>query len=262
MRTTIDGPTMIGRPIIRVASVTSTMDLADALARRGASSGTIVLADHQTAGRGRAGRTWEAQPGESLLLSVIHRTEHDPAMLGALSPLLGLAIASAVDPWLPGIARVKWPNDVLIGARKLAGVLVNSRLKPGQPGAGLVIGIGINVANTATSLPPNATSLAIETGEDIALESVLEAMLSELSRLLARFEAEDTSPLVSELETRLAFTGEWVTVEDANRSLSGFFRGVDRDGALLLETVDSGTLRIVAGDLTRGPRPTTATPPA
>jgi BirA family biotin operon repressor/biotin-[acetyl-CoA-carboxylase] ligase len=160
-----------------------------------------------------------------------------------------------VDAWLPGVARVKWPNDVLIGERKLAGVLVTSRLQPGQPGAGLVIGVGVNVSNDPSSLPQTATSLGIETGAIIALDTVLDSLLSELSILLARFESDDTGALLHELDARLAFTGEWVSVHDAGRSLSGIVRGIDRDGALLLDTGDGHSHRIVAGDLTRGPRP-------
>lgn len=229
------------------------MDLAAALAARGAPSGTVVVAGYQEAGRGRAGRSWHAAPGESLLMSLVYRTPVPAASLGVLSPMLGLAVARSLDAWLPGAAQVKWPNDVLVRDRKVAGILVTARA--GSPGeTSLVIGIGLNVGSDAGSLPPGATSLALETGSNVQLEPVMNTVLASLSSLLPQVERGEIDPLLTALHRRLAFIGERVTVEEGGAVVAGTLRGVDRDGALLLESDSSAIQRIVAGDVVRGPR--------
>jgi BirA family biotin operon repressor/biotin-[acetyl-CoA-carboxylase] ligase len=174
--------------------------------------------------------------------------------LGVLSPLLGLAVSRAIDTRVPGVTRVKWPNDVLVRERKLAGILVASRISSGQPGATLIVGLGLNVAQAADDLPPNATSLAMETGAPPPLDTVLDEILDELSMILDHVDREDLGPLMTELASRLAYVGELVSIQDAGRTVTGRLRGIDRDGALLLDTDDDQPHRVVAGDLTRGPR--------
>jgi BirA family transcriptional regulator, biotin operon repressor / biotin---[acetyl-CoA-carboxylase] ligase len=244
----------IGRPLIRVAETTSTMDLAMQFALRGASSGTVVLAGHQTSGRGRSGRAWDAPPWSSLLLSIISHSARDPRSLGLLSLLLGVAVADTVHAMTGQAPSIKWPNDVLVNGRKIAGILVLNKALPGLNGPCLITGIGLNVNTSASDLPETGTSLAIETGHAPGLDDVLGILLANLSEIVDRFERDDTAQLMARVNHLLAYRGELVFVEDGARVLEGRIQGVDFLGALILETTAGETLRVVAGELTRGPR--------
>ena len=127
--------------------VGSTMDVAHALGERGAASGTVVLADEQTAGRGRHGRAWLSARGRGIWLTVVERPS-SPAALEVLSLRVGLAAARALDAFAPGPVRVKWPNDLFVGRGKLAGILVEARWR-GDRVDWIAIGVGVNVATPA-----------------------------------------------------------------------------------------------------------------
>lgn len=244
---------IVGRPLIRLAETGSTMDLASRLADEGAPAGTTVLADRQTAGRGRAGRIWTTAPGTSILMSFVADTQRDQGDLGALSLLLGLAVARTVEAFTGSATAIKWPNDVLVNGRKIAGILVTSRVIRGRPGHCLVAGIGLNVNEDSADLPETGTSLAIVTGATHALDDVLKVLLANLTEAMERFEAGDTADRRRAIEDRLAFQGERVRVDDGGRIVAGILRGVSRAGLLELQ-LDSGELvSIASGDLTRGP---------
>lgn len=248
------GHVSIGRPVIRVSETGSTMDLAAGLADRGASSGTVVLAGHQTAGRGRAGREWRDEPWSSILMSFLHVSSRPQSSLGLLAPAVGLAVAKAIEPWLAGAPSVKWPNDVLIGDRKIAGVLTSVRLRP-DGCTRVICGIGLNVRNEPDTLPKTATSLVIESGREIDLQSVFDSLIEELSGIVTRFENGDDDRIAADLTDRLAWRGQPVAVADADRTHAGILDRIARDGSLILVDDRDSPLRIVAGDLTRGPRP-------
>jgi BirA family biotin operon repressor/biotin-[acetyl-CoA-carboxylase] ligase len=125
------------------AEVSSTMDVAHAAAARGAPAGTVVLADAQTAGRGRGGRRWASQAGGGIWLTLVERPT-DPSAIEVLSLRLGLGAAAAVEPFAEESVRLKWPNDLYLGERKLAGVLVEARWRDGRP-EWVAIGFGMNV---------------------------------------------------------------------------------------------------------------------
>ena len=246
----------VGRPLIRVAETSSTMDLASSLAASGAPSGTAVLAGHQTEGRGRSGRTWNAEPWSSILLSFIVRTRHDLLAIGALSPLIGLAVAETVEECSNHPALVKWPNDVLVGERKIAGILIVTRSQPhaGATTPCLIAGIGLNVNLSRDHLPDTATSLAHETGQSQVPGDVLDVLFGKLSDTVTRFETGDTGNLWNRLESRIACQDEWVRIEDGPRVLQGYLRGIARDGSLRIDPGTGDEIQVVAGDLTRGPR--------
>jgi BirA family transcriptional regulator, biotin operon repressor / biotin---[acetyl-CoA-carboxylase] ligase len=239
---------MIGRPVIRLDSVSSTQDVAFLLAERGASEGTVVLTRHQRAGRGRAGRAWTDQPGDALLFSVILRPQISPGRLAPFSILLADAIAETIGSRYGLDAEVKWPNDVLINGRKLSGVLIQSR------NGVAVAGIGINVRAPETRLPQGATSLFIETRRHQDADALLAALLSAIDARYADTLSGDMGEAIRRINARLYLRGEQVTIKDGAWERRGQVVRVRDDGALLLKTGHSDEV-IVSGEMVRGPRP-------
>lgn len=162
---------------------TNTVLLAEAAA--GAPDGTVVVADHQRAGRGRLGRTWDAAAGSALLVSVLVRHGFEPEVVPVLTLVAGHEMAAAVADLCAADVDLKWPNDLRLGGRKLGGVLVEARSD--APGA-LVIGVGVNV--TRGALPPEVAATAVslaEAGHEIARADLLAAFLGRLEARLAAF---------------------------------------------------------------------------
>mgnify|MGYP001028187748 CR=1 FL=1 len=244
---------MPGWNIVRIASVTSTMDEIDALAEAGAPDRTVVVAEEQTAGRGRAGRQWTAPAGSGLFLSILYRPALEPALLGPLPLIVGSAVADAIEIAFGIDCRLKWPNDILGSSGKLGGILVTSKLAEGRLRF-VSIGVGINCTATKGDLPPGGASILSEFGKRIAPSDVLPVLLDQVDRRLAEFERAHGRPELDNWLARAAFLGEVVAIIDQGRRREGRFVGVDADGALLLENADGVRVRIVSGDLTRGPR--------
>ncbi len=219
---------MIGTPRVHLRVTGSTNERARELAAAGAPHGTLVTADEQTSGRGRQGRTWSAPPGSALLMSLVVRE---------LEPTLPLAAAVAICRALPADCRIKWPNDVWVERRKLAGILVEGRPQQGWA----VLGIGLNVSATEfpAELAGRATSLRLE-GIELATEDVLARVLVSLDELFAT-----PSPEVLTAWAELdALSGEHVRWEGGE----GTARGIDEEGSLLVETA-GGTERLRAGEV-------------
>jgi len=235
-----------------VASTGSTN--ADLLAR-GGPEGQVLVAEEQTAGRGRAGRAWVSVPGASLTFSVLLRPASvPPALRGWLPLLTGVAVAAAVRS-VAGVAAVlKWPNDVLVGDRKLAGILAEQ--SPADDA--VVVGVGLNVATPEDALPvsPNglpATSLLVE-GAEVAREPLLAEILRCLEREYLAFRADPDparSGLLAEYTAACATLGRTVRVElPAGRLLVGQAEGIDRGGRLLVRPVGAASATPVsAGDI-------------
>lgn len=222
----------IGRPRLHLRVTDSTNERARELAAGGATHGTLVTASEQTAGRGREGRTWIGPLGETLLFSVVVR-ELDP-----LLPLrAGLAVADVAGP----AARVKWPNDVLLDGRKVAGMLVEAR--PQDRWA--VLGIGINVAVDVHALPMELRESAGTLGRSSAdLEPVLHEVLAALEARLR----EPAAATVTALRTRDALRGREVRWAGG----SGIGAGIDEQGRLLVRTADGATATLDSGEVRIG----------
>ena len=231
-------------PVVRVGSVASTQAVAFELAERGAADGTAVVAEHQTAGRGRRGARWEDEPGSSLLLSIVLRPALEPARLPMLSYAAAVAVAEALASVAPVSPRLKWPNDVLVGSRKIAGILLETRL--GRGPVITILGIGVNLGQRrfVGALADRATSVALETGLTVDREVLLTALLDGLDAWRRRLEAEGFD-VVRRRWIELSDTlGREVTVDGAR----GVARDVDAEGALILDTA-GGRHRVLAGAL-------------
>ena len=252
--------------IVRLDTVDSTQSVAFGLAEHGAADRTVVVADQQLAGRGRRGRIWRAPAGTSLLASIIVRPRLPQALLPTFSPMTAVATAEALRRVAPVAARVKWPNDVLVGGKKIAGILLESRARSGvsEPGrsflgppsiqAGLmdpattiIIGVGVNLGQR--EFPPElagrATSVALETGRAPDRETMLAALLEEFDAWRARLEREGFGAVREQWRMLSDTLGRHVTLDDG---VTGNAVDLDVDGALLIDA--AGTVRrVIAGEI-------------
>ena len=228
----------VASPIVRLPSVDSTQTYAATLAANGAPDGTAVVAETQTRGRGRRGRVWHDAPGSSLLLSVILRTSLPAARLPLLSLATGGAVAEALIAVAGVEARVKWPNDVHVRGRKIAGILLERR------GDAIVLGVGVNVMRgLVPQLEAVATSIAREHGRTDR-EALLSAVLSGVGRWRDRLERGGFAPVRARWTALATTPGRYVCVD----GVAGVALGLDDDGALIIENA-AGTTRVLAGDV-------------
>ncbi len=224
--------TALGRPRLHLRATPSTNDRARDLAIAGAPHGTLVTAGVQTAGRGRQGRTWSAPPGSALLCSLVLRAHDDLLPLRA-----GLAVADLAGPG----ALVKWPNDVLLDGRKLAGILVEARPQDGWA----VLGMGINVAVDPADLPPDVRGRAATLGRP---RHALEPALAELLGHLARRLAEPAPAALTALRERDALRDRPVRWAGGE----GTGAGIDDSGALRVRRPDGSHATLAAGEVHLG----------
>lgn len=242
------GTRYMGRRFFYYPSLSSTQDAARDEAEGGAAEGTTVLADQQTAGRGRLGRQWVSPPGANLYFSVVLRpsTEH----LRLLTMIWPLAICEAVEEVTGLRALVKWPNDVLVGPRKLAGVLVECDFRNGGV-SHAIAGIGINVnldVSAHEGIPDTATSLMSELGRQVGREELLAAVLGRFEKLYDS--ARRGEPVHLAWKARLDTLGRQVRVSIGDRVEEGLAEDAGADGALILRRPDGSRVEIEAGDVT------------
>jgi BirA family biotin operon repressor/biotin-[acetyl-CoA-carboxylase] ligase len=238
-----------GRNLIFEPSVGSTMDLARDAAAHGAAEGTVALTDEQTAGRGRLGRSWVAPPASNLLLTLILRPP-TTALLRQLAMITPLAVVDAVGDVTGLRAEIKWPNDVQVSGKKLAGILIESHT--GDDGAiTALVGPGINVnfdPRDVDEIRDIATSLRVELGHEVEREALLASLLLHIE-LLYDAASAGQSPR-DRWRERLVTLGQRVVVTEAARTTEGIAEDVDSEGALLVRRGDGVLVTIEAGDVT------------
>jgi len=241
--------------LVTLDKVTSTNDEARRLAREGAEDGTLVWAREQEAGRGRSGRTWTSPRG-NLYLSLILRPECPPqraAELGFVAAVgLGAALASLVPPLCP--INYKWPNDVLLGERKVAGILIETESgtqpQEGAPLEWMVLGLGVNVQHHPEDSEFPATSLRYEGADDVTVEALLGRFGLYFLDWANRWMEDGFPPVRAEWKERGMGIGRKIRVRLPRETLRGKFIDLDADGALLLEPEKGGPVRrITAGDV-------------
>ncbi len=232
------------------SEVDSTNTWAAAEASAGAQPYSWFVAGAQRAGRGRLGRTWSSPPELNLYASCVLRPAVPPARVAQTSLVVALAVRRALAPLVPDV-QVKWPNDLLVSGRKVAGILCEAQFQGERLGA-VVAGIGVNVGALPADLPPEvrvrATSLR-DAGSEATVEDVLLAMAAALETLLPAFESTGFAPLRDEWNAACALSGRRVTLAFADQEREGVVRGLDEEGLLLLETA-GGLERILAGEVT------------
>lgn len=249
-----------GWVIHRYDRVASTMTTAAHLASFGAPDRTAVIAAEQTAGRGRGGRVWQAAARSALFCTLLLRPRLAADRLSTLPLLTGVAVAEAIEQLTGCPAQVKWPNDVWLGADrerpKVAGILTTSHLDAGDVDH-VLVGVGINVSTPPESLPPGATSILAATAVTFSVDTIFDAFRARFDDAYGAFLSTNGRPSLAPWRARAALLGETVTIQDSDRAYHGVFTGIDDDGGLLLAEDGQPLRKLVAGDLTRGPRPVT-----
>jgi BirA family biotin operon repressor/biotin-[acetyl-CoA-carboxylase] ligase len=238
----------LGRRIVYLSSTGSTMDVARREAEEGAEEGTVVVAEEQTAGRGRFGRAWVSPTGKNIYATLILRP--DARGLRLMSVIAPLAVCRAAEDIAMIPAQIKWPNDVLVNDRKLSGILIENEFSGSLPRYALV-GIGVNVnfdVEESAEIALLATSLKRESGHEISREGLLAALLNHFEVLYRRTPRE--SDVLSAWKSRLETLGRTVTVTFRGQSHVGVAEDVDARGNLLLRQPDGSLMTIEAGEVT------------
>ncbi len=245
---------LLGAEIMSFRRAVSTNDIGLALAGQGCPEGTVIVADMQTGGRGRLGRSWVAPAGTGLLFSVVLRPELPVAQASALAFLGALAGAAALRALYALAVELKWPNDIMLGTRKLGGVLAEIVAESGVVRRA-VVGVGINVNMSEDDFPPElraeAVSVAQKLGSRVPRAPLLRRVLEEMDRRYDVVRREKSAKsLVHEWRATAPHTGRIVRVKHNGEEQEGTVAGFDDDGALLLRSQSGSVRRLLAADVT------------
>jgi BirA family biotin operon repressor/biotin-[acetyl-CoA-carboxylase] ligase len=242
---------VIGRDIRVFEQTTSTNDVAARLAQDGVNEGVVVFAESQSKGRGRLGRTWMSPPRKGLWFSVLLRPQMHPQSATQLTVASATALVRAIRQQTQIVPEIKWPNDILIHGKKVAGILTEltaelERVKD------IVLGIGVdvNIADFPADLRKSATSLKIETGATVDRPALAAAMLRELDRDYARVCAGEFADVADEWQQHCSTIGQHVNIRLGERVVRGVAESLDGEGAMLLRTEHGHLERIIGGDVT------------
>ncbi|MGZ4961885.1 MAG: biotin--[acetyl-CoA-carboxylase] ligase [Limisphaerales bacterium] len=241
----------IGRDIRVFEQTTSTNDIAARLAQDGVKEGVVIFAEAQTKGRGRLGRNWVSPPRKGLWFSVLLRPEMRPQAATQLTVAAATALARAIRRQTEIVPEIKWPNDILIKGKKVAGILTEltaelERVKD------IILGIGVdvNIDDFPADLRKIATSLKIESGAHVDRPALAAAMIRELDRDYARVCAGEFADLADEWQQQCTTIGQAVCIRLGERVVRGRAEALDADGAMLLRTEHGHLERIIGGDVT------------
>jgi BirA family biotin operon repressor/biotin-[acetyl-CoA-carboxylase] ligase len=243
---------MIGRDIRVFEQTTSTNDVVDKLARDGVKEGVVVFAESQTKGRGRLGRKWASPARKGLWFSVLLRPDLRPQQATQLTVASATSLRRAVETQTGLKPEIKWPNDILVAGKKVAGILteLNAELDRIKY---VVLGLGVDVNQSLAEFPAEfrklATSLKIESGRSVSRAELAVAILRELDRDYARICAGDFAAVADEWEEHCTTLGRQVVLRMGERQLHGRAEALGEDGALLLRTEHGHLERIVGGDV-------------
>ncbi len=236
---------IMGRRVIALERTTSTNDIAWQQAFSGAPEGTVVFADEQTQGRGRMGRTWHSPSRTGLLMSVVLRPELDPQQANLLTVMASVAVAESLRESLRLPARIRWPNDITIRDRKVAGLLVEGRSL--ATGSAFVLGVGLNV-NTqreqfAAELGDSATSLALEAGRELSRVDVARSLLRAIERWYTDLRSGDYGPIARHWRRLSSTLGRRVALTKKDREFRGRVLDLSLEDGLIVR-LDQGVTRV------------------
>ncbi|ALC17150.1 bifunctional biotin--[acetyl-CoA-carboxylase] synthetase/biotin operon repressor [Desulfuromonas soudanensis] len=243
---------IIGSEILYFDELDSTNARARQIGDAGGADGTLVIADRQTAGKGRMGRQWVSPPGVNLYASVLLRPPIPPWQAPQLTFLSAVAVARAIEEISGVRPRVKWPNDVLLDGKKVAGLL-NEMNAETEGIRYVILGIGVNLNMGAHQFPADlrypATSLRLHTGGPVSRLAFVQSLLRHLDALYQKCLSEGFSPVIAAWEGFFDLVGKPVEVDFQDRVVRGVVEGLDDIGALLLRLADGTLERVLAGDV-------------
>jgi BirA family transcriptional regulator, biotin operon repressor / biotin---[acetyl-CoA-carboxylase] ligase len=244
---------VFGQKVVSYEITDSTNTRAKQLAEEGAVHGTLVVANMQTAGKGRRGRSWQQEEGSVIAMSLLLRPTFSPDKASMLTLLAAHSVAGAIEAVTGLPAAIKWPNDIVINRKKTVGILTEMSLGVEQAAIDyIVIGIGINVNNTAfpEDIRDMATSLYLEKGERVSRSALI---AESMRRLEADYEAflktEDLSAILPDYNAHLISMNKEVRVLDPKGEYTGISRGMDAQGELLVERADGEIIKVYAGEV-------------
>ena len=242
---------VIGRDVRYMETIDSTNLYARRLGEDGAAEGVLVVADEQTAGKGRSGRHWTTPPGSAIAMSVLLRPRIAPERISMVTLVMGLAVAKAVRVLYGLDALIKWPNDVVVNGKKICGILTEMSAELMAVNY-IVIGVGINsnMKEFPEEIRTTATSIALELGRDVSRARLIAEVMKHFETLYRSFlETSDLSGIMSDYNTILVNIGRRVRVLEPGNEYSAKALGIDRNGRLLVRT-DEGTVRdVYAGEV-------------
>lgn len=241
-----------GQHIHFYSETPSTQEIAKKLASQGAPHGTAVITEHQTAGRGRRGRSWFCPPHGGIMFSLILYPPLPPQAASVITLMAGVGVARGLQKAYPIPCRLKWPNDIMAEGKKLGGILTEMASEVDKIHY-LVLGIGINANVKKESFPPElsdqATSLSLIQGKKVDRVFILQHLLEELEEAYELLLHKGPPAVIAEWRSLSATLGQEVEVHIDQQTLCGRARDIDEDGALILEQAENKLLRITTGDV-------------
>jgi BirA family biotin operon repressor/biotin-[acetyl-CoA-carboxylase] ligase len=242
----------LGKKLHYFAEIDSTNAYARRLAEQGATEGEVIIAEAQTRGRGRLGRSWVSPPFVNLYFSVILRPQLPPAHAPQLTLMAAVALADTIASFIVTPPTIKWPNDILVGGKKLAGILTESSCDSARIEF-VILGIGVNLNYPVALMPEaireRAMSVLTLTKNNIEREAFLQRLIQDLDRCYGELEEVGFDSLALRWEGFFGLRGKGVRVEMTDQIMFGTAKGIDRDGALIVEDDRGERHRIVAGDV-------------
>ncbi len=243
----------IGHPLYCFEETGSTNDEAFRLGVAGAPEGAVVIAESQMAGKGRMQRVWHSPPEANIYTSIILRPPFETARAPQVSIAAGVAVAEMLEDYCPGKVRLKWPNDVLIGEKKICGILSQMKMS-GAAIDFIVVGIGVNVNLNHEQFPVDiqkiATSLLMETGREISRMDMIIRLYETVAKWYRELTQSGFEPVREKWISLSAMIGRTVSVMFQEETLSGRAVGLSEDGSLMLLTEKNETRLVSAGDAT------------
>jgi BirA family transcriptional regulator, biotin operon repressor / biotin---[acetyl-CoA-carboxylase] ligase len=239
-----------GNKIYTFDTIDSTNNCARALAACWAEEGTVIIAEQQTAGRGRLGRVWQANPNENLTFSIILRPSANPEQMNLLPLYVAVAVAQAVERITSLKVECKWPNDLLVSKRKIAGILLEGSIKENTLEY-VVVGIGVNVNQVLfpRELEGKATSLQLESGKEIDRIALFREILNSLESNYKSLSTSGFNAVLPLWVARSSMINRQISVSERGSVISGVVRGLSPEGGLVLDS-PQGARTLFAGDVT------------
>ena len=242
----------LGKKLHYFAEIDSTNAYARRLAEQGATEGEVIIAEAQTRGRGRLGRSWVSPPFVNLYFSVILRPQLPPAHAPQLTLMAAVALADTIASFIVTPPTIKWPNDILVGGKKLAGILTESYCDSARIEF-VILGIGVNLNYPVALMPEaireRAMSVLTLTKNKVEREAFLQRLIQDLDRCYGELEEVGFDSLAPRWEAFFGLRDKRVRVEMIDKIITGTAKGIDRDGALIVEDDRGERHRIVAGDV-------------